>query len=229
MGVLSKKRGIELTLYGVLGAEPGILILSRPAGRVSVMNGRALRDVLGSCGNALVFMSRSECFIGGMTARLLIFRSNAAGLCRFNCRRCRRGLSHRTRRDGGMCENGTVFNNTVDRGNDDRANDSTGQDAPRANTTNGINRDAGTGDTTRTNNVTISSANGTCCGPNGRHSGVRGGIGGTRRSLTIGRTGLSRLGTRLVGPRCRSDCSGLARVRGRVSTLRRRVLVSVRT
>ncbi len=88
IGVLSNKRHMELTLYGVFGGHPGFLVLSRPAGRVSVTSGRTLRRVLMEFRKAILFISRSHCFVDGVSGSLVRFSGSGIAFFPCNCSRC---------------------------------------------------------------------------------------------------------------------------------------------
>lgn len=82
MGMLSKNRHAHLTVVGLLLRPIGLLVLSRPAGRLSLGAGSVLGRTLGSFSNALVMMSRSHSFLSKLIA----------GMCRFKGRGIARRL-----------------------------------------------------------------------------------------------------------------------------------------
>lgn len=90
---LSNKRGHELCLLGVLVSRPGILLLSRPAGGLSARALAILRSCLRSFPNMIVAISRSHCFLSGITRRLLML-GNRNGV-RSCCKGCDRFLRDR--------------------------------------------------------------------------------------------------------------------------------------
>lgn len=70
---LDKNRHHHLCLYAILVHGPGFLILSRPAGSLSVVALGILRRCLRGFGNYIVIISRSHCFVSGMISRLVMF------------------------------------------------------------------------------------------------------------------------------------------------------------
>lgn len=74
MGILSNKREAHLTVLGLLLRPIGLLVLSRPAGRLSLGAGSILGRTLLSFSNALVMIDRSHSFLSNLID----------GICRFN-------------------------------------------------------------------------------------------------------------------------------------------------
>lgn len=70
---LDKKRHHQLCLYAILVHGPGFLMLSRPAGSLSVVALGILRRCLRGFGKYIVIISRSHCFVSGIISRLLMF------------------------------------------------------------------------------------------------------------------------------------------------------------
>lgn len=70
---LDNNRGHGLCLYAILVEGPGFLILSRPAGSLSVRALRMLRRCLRSFTKYMVIIDRSHCFVSGIMSRLLMF------------------------------------------------------------------------------------------------------------------------------------------------------------
>lgn len=88
---LDKKRGHHLCLYAILVHDPGFLILSRPAGSLSVIALGILRRCLQGFGKYTVIISRSHCFVSGIISRLLIFqKGTSVGSFPNGCARCHR-------------------------------------------------------------------------------------------------------------------------------------------
>lgn len=61
---LDNNRGVELHLTRLVRESVGFLVLSRPAGRLSVRSERMLRRTLRRFGKAVLTISRSHCFVG---------------------------------------------------------------------------------------------------------------------------------------------------------------------
>ncbi len=74
IGILSNNRHAHLTLLGLLLSPMGLLVLSRPAGRLSLGAGSILGRTLVTCSKALVIIDRSHSFLSNLMA----------GICRFN-------------------------------------------------------------------------------------------------------------------------------------------------
>ncbi len=74
IGILSNNRHRHLTVVGLLLRPVGLLVLSRPAGRLSVHAGRILGGTLLSFSNALVIIDRSHSFLSKLMG----------GICRFS-------------------------------------------------------------------------------------------------------------------------------------------------
>lgn len=92
MGILSKKRHAHLTVVGLLLRPIGLLVLSRPAGRLSVGAGSVLGRTLMSFSNALVIMSRSHSFLSKLIAGMCRFKGRHIGRRLYNvCRFLRAG------------------------------------------------------------------------------------------------------------------------------------------
>ncbi len=118
ISIVDKNRGAGLDFTLVVLGENGILVLSRPAGRLSVVAGRILRRTLTRCANAVVFMSRSECLVGGVTAEIMRMATSNMGRCRNGFSDCvRTGATRGTTittatplpggsRNGGRCQAG---------------------------------------------------------------------------------------------------------------------------
>ncbi len=88
---LDNKRHQHLCLYAMLVRGPGFLILSRPAGSLSVIALRILRRCLHGFGKYIVIIDRSHCFVSGIISRLLMFRKRKSIHSFPNgCARCER-------------------------------------------------------------------------------------------------------------------------------------------
>lgn len=88
---LDNKRGNHMSLTGLVLSRTGFLVLSRPAGRLSVASGRVLRRTLGGCDKAVLCMSRSHCFVGRATSQVLRLIGRAFIGCVKGCSCCLRG------------------------------------------------------------------------------------------------------------------------------------------
>lgn len=89
-----------MTLLGLVLKRCGFLLLSRPAGRLSTCSERRLRGALLSCDNAVLVISRSECFVGGLTASVVRLAPRNVGGCVNGCSRCVSGERRATRPRG---------------------------------------------------------------------------------------------------------------------------------
>ncbi len=83
MGILSKNREDHLTVVGLLLRPIGFLVLSRPAGRLSVQDGSILGRTVHSFSKAIIIIDRSHRFLSNLIA----------GMCRFNKKRIGRRLN----------------------------------------------------------------------------------------------------------------------------------------
>lgn len=89
MNGLSNKRGEELCLLHILVDTPGMLVLSRPAGSLSIRALTVLRSCLSNCSKVIVAMSRSECFLSEVTGHVFTFRKTKGVMrCRNKCASC---------------------------------------------------------------------------------------------------------------------------------------------
>lgn len=92
IGILDNKRHAHLTVVGLLLRPIGLLVLSRPAGRLSVGAGSVLGRTLVSFSNALVIMSRSHSFLSKLIAGICRFKGGGMGRRLYNvCRFLRAG------------------------------------------------------------------------------------------------------------------------------------------
>lgn len=88
MGILSNNRHAHLTVVGLLLRPIGLLVLSRPAGRLSVGAGSVLGRTLVSFSKALVIISRSQSFLSNLIAGICRFKGGGIArrlrnVCRF--------------------------------------------------------------------------------------------------------------------------------------------------
>lgn len=91
---LSNNRGEHLCLLGILVRTPGILLLSRPDGSLSVPALAVLRSCLSSFTKVIVTISRSECFLSGVISEVFTFRKGKRlARCRNKCASCARTLT----------------------------------------------------------------------------------------------------------------------------------------
>ncbi len=72
--ILSNNRHDHLTVVGLLLRPIGLLVLSRPAGRLSVHSGSILGRTVGTFSNAIVIIDRSHSFLSNLIS----------GVCRFS-------------------------------------------------------------------------------------------------------------------------------------------------
>lgn len=91
VSTLSNKRENHISLTGLVLSRTGFLVLSRPAGRLSVTSGRVLRRTLGDCAKAMFCISRSHCFVGRATAQVLSLAGRTVMGCVKSCSCCLRG------------------------------------------------------------------------------------------------------------------------------------------
>lgn len=79
MGMLSNKRQDHLTVVGLLLRPIGFLVLSRPAGRLSVHSGSMLGRTVGRFSKAIVIISRSHRFLSKLIAGICRFKNKMMG------------------------------------------------------------------------------------------------------------------------------------------------------
>lgn len=79
IGILSNNRHAHLTVVGLLLRPMGFLVLSRPAGRLSVHSGSILGRTVHRFSNAIVLIDRSHSFLSKLTAGICRFKNNLMG------------------------------------------------------------------------------------------------------------------------------------------------------
>lgn len=198
IGILDKKRHDHLTVVGLLLRPIGLLVLSRPAGRLSVRSGSILGRTVGTFSNATVVIDRSHRFLSKLMS----------GMCRFTNNGMHRRLNN-------------VCSCLHTRGTRDVDRTLTGRMKDRG--VSSTNSPSSSSSSTRSSRT---SSKGLDCTRRGRRRGGVHGTRGTIGRYRAGVRGLRAHGTRvstlLVGPRGTAGVRLIARCARLVGDLSRR-------